>query len=284
MQLLTQKTENFCGFLILLAFFTFFAGCKEDQINNFTNQVSYTELYSVQSGTMKISLYVSGQDSLTTGYNKVYFKVWDGSNELNTGYIKFFPKMWMTPTYAHSTPVSDSFKYEYSINYFKGYAIFNMPTSPPDVIWWGFITYKRAQNDSIVFDSTAMYTSYHREKQWRFFYDSTSQYTYMLTLLEPWSPKTGLNNFHVMLHETDAQLYYHKQINNAEMFLRVYELTHDSVSSGNVSPSGNSDGIYRGKINLPYSSEWKITDTIKYNGRYITNNPPPIPEFYFDLR
>lgn len=270
-------------FLIILVLLIF--GCSNEQIiNTPVNPVSYKELYTVQSGTMKVSLYVSGQDSLTTGYNKVFFKAWNGSNELNSGFMKFFPKMWMTPTYAHSTPTSDRFDYDNSINYFKGYAIFNMPTSPPDVIWWGFIKYKGTQNDSTLFDSTAMYTSYHTEKQWRFFYDSTSQYTYMLTLLEPWVPKTGINNFHVMLHQTDAQLYYHTQINDAGMFIKVYDLANGNESTGNISPTGNSDGIYRGKINMPYASQWKSLDTIKYQGRYITNNPPPMPDFYYDLR
>ena len=84
--------------------------------------------------------------------------------------------------------------------------------------------------------------------------------------------------------QTDAQLYYHTQINDAEMFLRVYDLDSSNISTGNISPTGNSDGIYRGIINMPYAAQWKTIDTIKYQGRYITNNPPPMPDFYFDLR
>ena len=257
-------------------------GCNNSAIlNPSTGQLSVKEITSVTSGSFRISLYVSGQDSLNTGYNEVYFKAWNGSSELRNGHISFFPKMWMSPTFEHSTPASDKFLFDSGTEYFRGYVIFNMPTSPPDVIWWAFLKYYDESSNVTVFDSAALYVSYHIERQWQYFYDSTEQKTYMLTLLEPFISVKGINDFSLMLHKTDAHVYYHEQINNADMKIKVFKFGTDTVSSDNVNPLPSAEGIYRGKINLPDSGQWHIIDTIKYQNRYITNNPPPFPEFYF---
>lgn len=281
------KLNYFKKILICFLFLTSFCisfFCRDELILNNINQIVYKEILFVTTGNFKIVLFITGYDSLTTGYNEVFFKVYKDNSEQNSGFVKLFPKMWMTPTYVHSTPVSVRFDYNNTIGYYSGYVIFNMPTSPPDVVWYSEISYTDANNVTYQADSTAMYVIYHQEKQWRFFYDTTDQSTYMLSLLKPFTPNLGLNDFDVMLHKTDAQLYNHEQINNAEMFIAVYETDSTNFSSGNVSPIPNSDGIYRGKVNFPYTDSWIVSDTIRYLGKYITNNPPPIPTFFFTIQ
>jgi hypothetical protein len=243
----------------------------------------FTEVANVNFNEINVKVFVKDTDSLTTGYNEMFMKVYKSGNEQSAGYVKLFPKMWMTPTYMHSTAVKDKFEFDNSSGYYKGYCIFNMPTSPPDVVWYGVFTYVDG-NNTYISDSTAMYTVFHREKLWSFFYDTTDQTTYMFSLVKPYKPVKGMNELNLYLHKTTPMLLEHEQINNAQMSISVYNVYTHAQSTGNISPVGSEDGIYKGSFNIPDTGSWKICDTIYYMNRYITNNPPPMPEFYFEVK
>jgi len=68
------------------------------------------------------------------------------------------------------------------------------------------------------------------------------------------------------------------------MSISVYNTDSLIQSTGNISPVIGNDGFYRGTINIPYPGNWKFCDTITYQGRVITNRPPPMPEFYFEVQ
>jgi len=246
--------------------------------------INYKEVASANlPGDFIVTLYIDNGDSLTTGYNDIFFKVKKNSAEQNSGYVKLYPKMWMTPVYMHSTAVSERFNYDNSSGYYKGYAIFSMVTSLPQG-WYGVFTYVDGLGNSYIQqDSTPLYAGYHREKQWSFFYDTTDQAIYMFTLVKPFSAAVGLNDISILLHKTEARLLNHQELHDAVMSISVYDIHTFNQSAGNISPVPGSDGYYRGKINIPYSGEWKVCDTIRYQGRLITNNPPPMPEFYYNV-
>ena len=261
-------------------------GCNDSVAPPENSGVVYKEIVSVNiPGDINIKLYTTGYDSLTSGYNDIFMKVRKSSIVQNSGHVKLFPKMWMTPTYMHSTAVSDSFFYDNSIGYYKGYAVFNMVTSPPDVIWYGVFTFVDGAGISYIQpDSTPMYTSFHPEKKWMLFFDSTDQSLYQLSLVKPFQPAVGLNDITVILHKTQGELLTHQELHNAFMSISVYNTDNFNHSTGNISPVIGNDGFYHGNINIPYSGHWKFCDTITYQGRVITNSPPPMPEFYFEVQ
>ncbi len=272
-------------FKIISIFLTGFIliSCKDSTVNLLTPEQSYKEILSVSISNVKMELYITGYDSLTTGYNDIYFKVKKDSVEQNRGYVKFYPKMWMTPHLWHGTPVDTAYYYDNSTRFYKGSAIFNMQTSPPGLIWYSRITYHDENGFDFVSDSIPTFTSYHPEKQWKSFYDSTGHLTYYLSLVKPFSANKGLNDFWVVIHKADGNEQNFVKLTDAQNFISVYKSDSLNHSSGNVSPVIWNDGIYRGKINLPYKGIWKMCDTIFYNNHYITNNPPPLPEFTFEV-
>jgi len=273
--------------LIALLSLLMLQSCREDAVSpKQTPGAEYKEIVSVNiPGDINIILYTTGYDSLTLGYNDIFMRVRKNSNEQNTGYVKLFPKMWMTPTYMHSTAVSERFNYDNTIGYYKGYGVFNMVTDPPAVVWYGVFTYVDENGTSYIQpDSTPMYTSYHHEKQWRLFLDTTDQTLYMLSLVKPFYPAVGSNEISVLLHKTESQLVIHQEIHDAFMSVSVYNTDSLIQSTGNISPVIGNDGFYRGTINIPYPGNWKFCDTIIYQGRVITDRPPPMPEFYFEVR
>ena len=275
--------KNFRNVYILFTALIFMS-CSDSVINYNEPSPVYNEILSVNISNVNVKLFITGNDSLTTGYNELFFRVTRDSVQQNTGNIKFYPKMWMTPHLWHSTPVCSTFNYDNSSGYYKGYAVFNMATSPPILVWNSFITFKDAQGTNYDSDSIPIYTSYHPEKQYEVFTDSTEDTKYYVTLIKPFSPVTGLNDFWVILHKSDEIEQYFEQLNEPKMYISVYELDSLNHSSGNISPVAGSGGIYRGKINLPYSGIWRVSDSIYYHNHYITNNPPPMPEFNFELQ
>lgn len=270
---------------ILICLFLFISGCGES-LNNITNQpIVYNEILTVNlPDNYMIKLYSADTDSLTYAYNEVYFKVWLNTTEQNTGHLKVYPKMQMTPHITHSTPVSDSFVYDSQSGYYKGYIIFNMPTTPPNFVWDTKFTFIDNSSMNHETDSVPVYISYRPERQLRYFYDLSDTAYYTLTLVKPFDPAAGVNEIAFLLHKSDVNELEFEQLTNALMNLNVYKEDSLYSTAGNIDPVIGSDGIYRGRINLPHIGSWIAGDTIYYNGRIITNNPPPLPEFHFSIK
>lgn len=264
----------FCSILFL------FYGCSDSVLNNTGTLVTYNEIRTINlPDNYTIKLYVTGYDSLTYAYNKVFFKVLLGSSALNAGYIKVYPQMRMTPHITHSTPVSDSFTYNASSGYFEGFMIFNMPTTPPDLVWKCRFTYYEPSGTSHQADSIPIYISLRPEKQLKYFYDLADTMYYTLTMISPFAPLAGVNDLAVMLHSSDVYQQSFTQITDAQMYINVYKQDSLYQTNGNTRPVIGQGGVYYGRINTPHTGTWMVADTIYYNGRYITNNPPPLPEF-----
>jgi hypothetical protein len=269
----------------ITVFLLFLTGCKDTIGNIDYFPPAYNEILTVnlpESVTLK--LYLLDTDSLTYGYNNVHFSVTKNSVLQTSGYIKVYPLMQMTPHLFHSTPVSDSFTYNSSSGYFSGYMIFNMQVAPPALVWRTKFTYVEGGGNSHEKDSIPLYTSYHPEKQVKLIYSYSDSANYTLTLLKPYIPLAGTNDFQIMLHRSTDEDKTFQHIRNAAMFLNVYNRDSLYQTSGNTNPVINNDGIYSGRINLPHKGLWSAADTIKYNGITITNNPPPLPEFNFEIK
>ncbi len=266
--------------IILSGIAVFLYGCSDSVHNNNTGSpVTYNEIQTVNlPDNYTIKLYVTGYDSLTYAYNKVYFKVSEGSTPQTAGYVKVYPQMRMTPHITHSTPVSDSFTYNATSGYFEGFMIFNMPTTPPDLVWRCRFTYYEPSGTSHETDSVPLYTSLHPEKQLKYFYDLADTMYYTLTMVSPFTPIAGVNDLAVILHSSDVYQQSFTQITDAQMYINVYKQDSLYQSTGNTDPVIGEDGIYYGRVNTPHNGIWIVSDTINYNGRYITNNPAPLPE------
>jgi len=262
----------------------FFFGCGDTINNNSFSPPVYNEILTVNlPDSYLIKLYTAGYDSLTFAYNEVYFRVWQNSTEQTGGYIKVFPKMRMTVHITHSTPVSDSFSYNNLTGYYSGYIIFNMPTTPPNLVWKTKFTFIDNNGTGHETDSVPIYISYHPEKQLKVFYDIYDTTNYTLTLVKPFNTSSGLNDLVLLLHKTNDYQLEFDQIKDAFMHISVYKQDSLFQTTGNIEPVIDNDGYYKGKINLPHKGLWMVGDTIIYNGRVITNNPPPLPKFNFEV-
>lgn len=269
---------------LTVGLFLIFTGCKNDVVNNSNPAPVYNEILTVNlPDNYSLKLYTAGSDSLTYAYNDVFFKVWLNSAEQNTGYIKVYPKMRMTPHITHSAPLSDSFAYNSSLGYYSGYIVFNMQTVPPDLVWNTTFTYTGQNGVNHETDSVKLYTAYRTEKQLKYFYDLYDSANYTLTLVKPFYPAKGRNNLSLLLHRSTGLNLQFECIRTAAVHINVYKQDSLLPAPGSIDPVINADGYYNGAINIPYKGSWIVGDTIYYNGRKITNNPSPLPEFLMTI-
>ena len=211
-------------------------------------------------------------------------KVTIGCTAQTTGSIKVYSQMRMTSHITLSTPESDSFTYNNSSGYYEGFMIFNMPTSPPTLVWKTRFTYIDNLGTGHTADSVSQYTALHPERQLRYFYDIYDTMYYTLTLVQPFAPTPGMNDIGLLLHKSSVYELEFTHITDATMHINVYKQDSLYQTSGNIDPVIGSGGIYHGAVSLPHTGMWSAGDTIIYNGRVITGNPPPLPSFNLEVK
>lgn len=270
------------SFLLLISLI--FYACSDNSTTPTNTTSAYKNLFSIDISDLNIKAFVKDADSLTTGYNDLYFKVSKNSVVQTTGDIRFEPIMWMSPELWHTTPVSSKFKYDNQLGYFKGFAVFLMATST-EYVWRTKVTYEDSSRGLNLFkDSVLVYSSYHVEKAWKLFFDSTDNVNYFLTLVKPFAPGTGTNTIQFILHQSDNLAQHFLQINSSSMSIDVFKTDTVWHTNGNIMPVADENGYYSGSINLPYKGKWSVSDSISYNNHSITHNPTPTPQFDFTVQ
>lgn len=261
-------------FLFILFVFTVsLYSCKDSSTNTETpgNNSGYTKVFEASSGSTRFEIYKNGSDNLTSGYNDIGFKVYVGNQEQTTGYVKFKPKGFssLLPGGFQSCPASSKFERDVS-GLFTGYVNFTFVTGS-DYFWTGYFNY----NDQSFADSVVFTVNNSSQAQQLMFQGQAPDTTkYYITLVAPYIPKYGLNDYKCMLHSTFDYMNF-TQIDNAEISIRPWMPSMGHGSSNNVNPSYIGNGIYSGRTNLVMSGIWEVYNTIKINGNTVTSNPEP---------
>lgn len=265
-------------FSILLLLSVLLSSCSKDDTVSSNDPVNsdYVKITTFESSALKLEVWSATGNSFFNGYNDIGFKVFIGGSEKNTGFVKFTPKMYHFPgSPAHSSPVSQQYLYDSETQLFSGYVCFTM-ISDTTGSWYGFFNY----NNEAGIDSAYLNVGVLSSNQTKVWDNISSGYTYVLTLVHPQNPKLGLNSFTCMLHRTINDLDY-SEVNDAQMFVRPWMETMGHGSSNNTDPSHTGGGRYEGKVNFTMSGLWVVYDSVKVQGNFITNNPPP--KFNFDV-
>jgi hypothetical protein len=267
-------------FIILILSALGLYSCKDSPVNN-NNEPPFTGFLKIMeaiSGNTKFEVYGTSTDKFAFGYNAVGFKVFLNNAEQNSGFVKFKPKYYDIPTpggSGKSSPVSNGFAYVDSSKLFYGYVNF-LHASQSNVNWFGFFNYNDQEFvDSIPFNVRT--SSQAQVVNFQGIFPDTNWYC--MTLISPYYPRLGKNDFKLMLHYT-ADDFTYTQIENAEMFIRPWMESMGHGSPNNTDPAYTGNGTYAGKVNFSMSGAWDVYDSIKVNGNFIT--PSETPKFMFD--
>ncbi len=249
----------------------FLTGCGNDSpVNSNGNTADkYKKILTAESSGKKIEVWSSSGSNLIYGYNDIGFKVFQEGIEKTNGFVNYKPTMYHgIGGPSHSVPVKENFYYDNTEKLFKGYAVFIMYD---ETAFWA-ADYKF--NNDLFIDSSIFQISLNSSSQILVWDNVNTQRTYVVTLISPLSPRVGLNDISIMLHETiDLQSY--KELDSAKMFIRPWMESMGHGSSNNVNPEFLDDGTYKGTVNFNMAGEWTVFDSINYQGSVLTRTPPP---------
>lgn len=226
--------------------------CGDDSVNPppvDPGQSNYTKILTADSGNYKVEVYSATASFLATGYNDLGIKFYINNQPKTTGVVKFKPKMYhyFPNSPMHSSPAAPEFSYNSEKGMFMGYASFLMPTDT-SMFWVGFFNYNdEASVDSVFFTVNSLNSS-----QVKMFIDFTNEWSYFITLINPYSPSQGLNSFKCLLHRTNDNINFY-EITNAQMFIKPWMDAMGHGSSNNAHPVFTSGGIYEGTVNFNMS-------------------------------
>jgi len=265
--------------LIFLSGIIFYSCNKETEITGPQSGVSaYSKINTVESGSVKFEVWSATSSGFVYGYNAIGFKVFVNGNEKSDGFVKFKPLMIHFPgQLGHSCPISQAFYYNNSEKLFTGYACFSMITDTnTSGKWIGYYNY----NDTFLADSIpfSVALSSNQLIEWD---DIIGSNSYVLTLLSPSAPKTGLNDIQCLLHKYIGNNLY-SEVDSAEMIIKPWMPSYGQGSGNNINPAGIGNGKYKGVVNLTRQGLWYVYDTIKINNTVITKSSPP--KFIFDIQ
>ena len=252
-------------YILVFAMLLTLSSCgSENPVNTTEVTNNYLRVLTVDSANLRIEMYNDNSNVLYVGYNDIGFKVFVNNAEKKDGVLKYTPFMFHTSGPGHSTPVQSEFYYDNSKGMFTGYVCYSM-LSDSTSFWFADYNYnntytlKKRQFDVVLGTGNQM----------RIWYDAGANLLYYLTLISPKDPVVGLNDFKVILHQSPDQENYY-EVNNAQMFVKPWMISHGHGSSNNVNPVFSNHGKYEGKVNFTMPGQWFVYDSIVVNNQTIS--------------
>jgi hypothetical protein len=256
-------------YILIIPILSLITSCSNDNGNIIDPPVSeYQLVHTVEKNNVKFGIYSASSNRLIYGYNFV------NGVEKNSGFVKFNAIMYHgLGGPSHSTPSDDRFVYDNNKKLFKGYISFIMIDT--SAFWAGYFNYNNeASVDSAIINITGS------ENQITLWDNQNTQKFYVLSLIKTNNPKVGLNDYHMLLHESPDMNSY-TEIDNAEMFIKPWMESMGHGSPNNINPVSVGNGRYEGKVNFTMAGEWYVYDSVRVNNTWLTKTPAP--KFIFNV-
>lgn len=249
--------------LVLLLGLSAFTACKKDEVAEPSTSTPSSSLQVLQSATHNgytLEL-LNSSGKLEVGHNPVLVRIKDGNgNALENATLSWEPMMTMDmggSTHQHSCPYSSVAASTSNPALYEGYVVFNMATSSTG-FWEMTLTYDVGNGASSVTMPVNVLAS---DSEFRKRYTSavgTDGVTYLLAMVEPSQPTTGVNNMVVGLY---------KRVSGTEFpVVDNYTIRVDPRmpgmgnhgAPGNVDLTQGADGFYHGSVGFSMTGYWKI--------------------------
>jgi hypothetical protein len=239
--------------------------------------------FSTQGSPYTVTLY-NETGRLQLGYTKVYFAVADNDGRfIDNATLSAFPEMDMGMM-KHSTPRSEITKVDSKALY-EAYYSFLMYSGQGDGVWYYDLKYTVGNvTDSIVDAEIEVHNVFRpdgvttrRVIQSVVAIDGSGK-RYIVTLVEPFSPKVGANEITAYIHERqDANTYPAVADFKLKLDPRMPSMENHS-SPNNVDLTWDAtDRIYKGTVNFSMTGYWKL-NLILQNGKGETLYGNPVSD------
>ncbi len=91
---------------------------------------------------------------------------------------------------------------------------------------------------------------------------------YFLALVEPRSPKVGINTFEITIHQQESMMAF-PAVTDVEVTMEPTMPSMGHGSPNNEHPIHKGKGHYRGKVNFTMSGAWQIALRVSRNGQLL---------------
>lgn len=258
----TMKTRSI--FCLLAISISIFSGCKKDNPDPISNKIKIAE--STAPEGLKATLW-SDNEKLSVGFNVVYITLSDASGDIKGLPVTISPVMDMGMM-QHGCPVEQPV-YDTENGFYTGAIAFNMASTATETWQLKIEVDGRTVSLNITVESTAPTTKHITNVT------GTDSAVYVISLVEPLSPKTGMNNLEILINKREGMFSY-PSVNDFSVEFRPEMTSMGHGSPNNVNPENHGNGRYKGKVNYTMTGDWRLFFTLKRNGNTIA-------ETYLDI-
>ena len=231
---------------------------------------------SIQTATVDgYTVELLANNSLTTGYNQLFWKVTSGEDMVDISAIAVSPIMHMT-TMSHACPYDQPTKMDEYDGVFSSMAVFIMATS--EMGYWEISFDIETQTGATI--SGAMPIDV--ESSWRLNSVKSTDGTtsYYVSWYTPEQPKTGNQELSFMVHKRETMMSF-PAVADAE--LDVYPYMDMGGGEGHSTtfenPAAAGSGMYTGSINYSMSGTWTTDVTLIVGGDELE-----VPTFEYSVQ
>lgn len=202
---------------------------------------------------------------LTVGLNHLYFEVHEGGFRYNRPHIQFNTMMHMED-HSHASPYgTPSQDRDATHNLYESWAIFTMPSGMMGT-WELQFTIQNATQSATIATGVIQISVEQANNVSTFMAEDGSRY--VLTLINPRSPKVGMNDLEIAIHKRASMMEF-PPVTNAIVAFHPWMPSMDHGSSNNVPPVHQSDGFYKGQVNFNMTGDWQLRFDMQIDGMTI---------------
>ena len=262
--------------LFIFTLFILFTSCKDEIETTHINPTEgLTKLQSTYVPATATKMEIWGKKNFFMGYNKLTIILLDSASNdtIKDAHIHLMPVMTMGSVMMamqHACPVENPD--EEAVNgAFQGAVAFVMPTST-DGSWKLSVAVHNHQTDKEGTATLDVTVDNPATAVMSVFTATTADASKLvLSLVEPSTPKVGMNDIEFTLHRKESMMSWPADSTySIEITPEMPSMGHGSPN--NVNPTHTANGHYKGKVNFTMTGEWKINVAVKKDGATVSNN------------
>ena len=260
----TIKTLRFSGLLFLVLAVAVSCNSSDDETGLFTEP----ELYKLGEFTADgVTVAAYSEVPPAMGFHHIFFEVHEDEVLVERPEITFTPVMHMEH-HSHASPhQSPSFERDTDSGLFRGWAIFTMPSGMMGS-WELSVTVQDPGTPGREIEGV-IDIEIAESAMVRTFQAATGE-RYVLTLVQPHNPQTGLNDLVVALHHRETMMRF-PPVTGADFDFEPWMPSMDHGSSNNVDPVHESHGFYHGKVHFNMTGDWELRFDIHNGDEHLGN-------------
>ncbi len=243
-------------FLMMIAI-----GCSDS--NSIDEETPDPDLYKLGAFTdNSVTITAYANAPLAVGYNEIYLDARDNHVPVQNAQFRFLPMMHME-AHSHASPFENpETARDHVHNLYAAWVIFTMPSGMMGT-WELQLSAENPANPGI--EATGIIPVEVEASTRVKTFMTDNQTRYVLTWIEPASPKVGLNDLKISLHKRESMMSF-PPVTNAVFDFEPWMPSMDHGSSNNVHPVHESHGFYKGKVNFNMTGDWELRFNIEIDG------------------